>query len=142
MKEYSIHFTYNDHGAGPLILRDPNGLDILSYDCRSGSLNESGEFTFDPLPVGEWLIKEMPVGTNEQNMYIEKGNGWKVRLYQKTENNQVYYKWTSYLIHPAKHGTKGCIGIIGTDAVKLRNKIVDILKFQSVLPVYVEREDV
>lgn len=132
---WKFEFDYDKRGYGRLKLFKDDKLD-LAYEARTGSVKDLGNGEFglvNNIPVGLWTINEAPVDTNEVGMYIKKGQGWKVRLFQDGT------QWTHYLIHPDgnKPGTKGCIGLQGGDYRDLKDRIVEMRKLQEKIPVIV-----
>lgn len=55
---------------------------------------------------------------------------WKTKFGRYVFNN---------LIHPIRHGTKGCIGIIGTDAEQLFDRLDALVAIYGEIPVKVEK---
>lgn len=107
----------------------------MEYSARTGSTDKF-RITHDMLPLGQYYIQDKSVDTTEDNMWFsEPGKGRKIRLYNSNHG------YTHYLIHPCRHGTLGCIGLIGTDAVPLFKKLDEILDEQSNIAVTVKQND-
>ncbi len=135
-----LEFNYNDRGFGDLRLLDGDTL-IDDYLCRTGSIDTEGKLK-NALRTGEYMIVEPSVDTDEFGMYIHEGNGWKIRLYRVLKDGGA--KRTSLLIHPdggktAGNGTRGCIGIQGTDAISFRHELDKAMEFYGKLPVKIGR---
>lgn len=136
-----LEFYYNTRGFGNLRLINSGNI-VDDYMCRTGSINSSGKLV-NALPVGDWLCLEPSVDTTEVSMFIHEGKGWKIRLYRVTEDG---YKWTRYLIHPdggrvINNGTKGCIGILGSDATSFRIELDDTIQAYGTLPLYARKDN-
>jgi hypothetical protein len=133
-----LEFFYNVRGFGELRLMEGDMM-IDSYLCRTGSIGHDGKLK-NGLPVGDYVIIEPSVNTDELGMYIHKGAGWKIRLYRVQKDGQL--KRTRLLVHPDgnKPGTLGCIGIQGTDAISFRHELDGALKMFGRIPVIVKQE--
>lgn len=129
---YKLEFLFDYKGYGTLKLYNDDKVE-MQYAARTGSIGTDGKPKFQIPTLGTWTIKDRPVSTFEENMYVTFGNGWKVRLYTPDG------RWTHYLIHPIQHGTKGCIGLIGTDAIPLKDKLFDILDTQKSIDVIINK---
>lgn len=131
--KYSFRFNYDQRGHGE--------LELLQYDiserywaARSGSVNQHGNLV-NVIPEGLWSIKEPTVWTDESAMVVN-GMGWKVRLFDSNGN------WTHYLIHPdgGLPGSEGCIVLIGTIGIPLKEMIDRVIKEQQEIKVDVRRK--
>lgn len=129
---YSMTFHYSRRGIGDLQLRKSGEIDRY-WTARTGSINASGEL-INAIEPGVWKILEMTTYTDEAAMIVD-GIGWKARLY--TPDGE----YSHYLIHPdgGKPGTAGCIGLIGTNAMPLKELIDCILITQPQILVDVAR---
>ena len=135
---WHIQFHYDRRGYGNLRLVD-GGVEWEGC-CRTGSIDLAGNLVHSIDP-GEWLIRAHTIPTTEDSMWIfDKARGWKVRLHRKAGDA---WESTSYLIHPdgGRPGTRGCLGIQGTDAPELRDMIDQVLDGQATISVFVCRED-
>lgn len=135
---WHMDFIYDRRGFGMLRLHD-GGVEWEGM-ARTGSIDRTGRLV-NALEPGEWLIRARTVPTRESAMWVvDPERGWKVRLH--TLVNETHWTATGYLIHPdgGLPGTKGCIGLQGTDAPELRDKLDEILQHQATISVYVLRE--
>jgi hypothetical protein len=130
---YSLKFDYDRKGKGDLILLKNNEY-IRSWPSRTGSINQKLELVNALEPV-EWQILTPSEWTTESAMCLE-GKGWKIRLFTADG------RFTHYLIHPDGRlgGTLGCIGIIGTIAIPLKDILDETLKSQLNIPVHVSKK--
>jgi hypothetical protein len=130
---YLFKFHMDKRGHGKLLLLDDDNQK-MEYTARSGSINAGG-YLVNNLNPGVYYIMTLPMMTDEPPMVFD-GFGWKARLFT-TER-----KYTRLLIHPdaGKPGTDGCVGIIGTHARPLFDRIREIMKDQPEIPVYVTME--
>lgn len=129
---YSLKFEYDKRGRGELVLLKDDEV-FRSWPCRTGSITPKLELVNALDPV-DWQILAPSEWTDESAMCIE-GKGWKIRLYT-TDG-----RFTHYLIHPdgGLGGTKGCIGIIGTVAIPLKELLDEALTKQLNIPVHVSK---
>lgn len=129
---YSFTFHYDKRGHGDLTLYE-NGISIRYWAARTGSIDNSGRLV-NAIPQGIWSIKERTVWTDESAMVVN-GTGWKVRLFDPAGN------WTHYLIHPdgGLPGSNGCIVLIGTIGLPLKERIDVIIKQQHEIKVEVKQ---
>lgn len=130
---YSLKFDYDRKGRGDLVLLKDNEL-IRSWPCRTGSINQKLELV-NALEPTEWQILAPSEWTTESAMCVD-GKGWKIRLYTADG------RFTHYLLHPdgGLGGTKGCIGIIGTVAIPLKELLDEILLSQISIKVSVTKK--
>ena len=127
---HSLNFKYNHYGHGHLeLLQD--GEVLRYWEARTGSIKPNGELV-NAIPVGVWTGIEQPVDTAESAMVVQ-GIGWKFRLWTPEG------KWSHYLIHPdgGLPGSAGCIVLVGTVGIPLRERLKAIIKEQKSINVTV-----
>jgi hypothetical protein len=113
-----IKFHYDKVGRGNLEVYKDNVL-TNSFKARTGSIDISGKLCYNIDTSKQWRIQDLCVSTDEKNMFINGGDGWKCRLYVLDHDKWCY---THYLIHPCVIGTMGCIGVLlFEEANELRN---------------------
>lgn len=127
-----LTFTYNDKGYGDLSIVQYNVV-VRSWLARTGSINKQGKL-INAIKPGNWSGREVPVGTNEIAMVVD-GVGWKWRLWDPDGN------WTHYLIHPDGNlpGSMGCIVLVNTAAIELRDRLRQYTMEYKVVPVEIRR---
>jgi hypothetical protein len=128
---YSLQFKYDKRGFGLLCFYDGDRK-ISEYACRTGSITQKGELV-NAIYTGTWTMQELPVWTDEEAMRRPPEPGWKVRLWTPGGS------WSRFLIHPdgGKPGSAGCIVLISTAGIPLRDNITKIMDTQSTIPVEV-----
>jgi hypothetical protein len=123
-----LEFVKDNRGYGQTVIYEEERL-IDSIDCRSGSINKQG-ILHDCIEPGDYWLKDDSVDTCEENMSAIKGSeGWKKRLYKKNADGS--FEFTHLLFHPIMHGTLGCIGIIGTNALWFRITLDELTQQQG-----------
>lgn len=137
MKRYFLYFEYDKKGFGDLLLIDDEDTTKMQYACRTGSIDGDGEFV-NQCPAGLYLIMALdgPVATGNPAMIApnQRGFGWLAPLYRSGEK-------TEFAIHPRSERLEAPgIGLIGTNAKSLFDRLIEILKNQSDIRVYVTKE--
>lgn len=129
---YSLKFDYNNKGRGDLLLLKDNEP-VRAWRSRTGSINKKLELV-NAIEATEWQILTPSEWTTESAMCLD-GIGWKIRLFTAEG------RFTHYLIHPdgGLGGTEGCIGILNTVAIPLKEMLDNELKSQVSIPVHILR---
>lgn len=129
---YSLKFDYDRRGHGDLVLLKDNEP-VRSWPCRTGSISPKLKLV-NAIDPTEWQILAPSEWTTESAMCID-GKGWKIRLWTADGH------YTHYLIHPdgGLGGTKGCLGIIGTLAIPLKELLDEALTKQHNIPVHISK---
>jgi hypothetical protein len=133
-----LEFRFDNRGYGQTVIwYDEKQVD--SIDCRSGSINKQGVL-HDCIDAGEYWLVDDSVDTEEENMSAVSGAlGWKKRLWLKKPDGA--FEFTHLLFHPIMHGTLGCIGIIGTNALWFRIALDELTSQQGPTLVKVGAKD-
>lgn len=133
---YSLHFSYDKRGHGTLELCKDDDIE-MQYECRTGSIDANGRNINACTPALYTLLrKDGPIDTEHPAMAIKQGQGWWVPFYRQEDRTHLG-------LHPdaGRGGTEGCIGIVGTDARPLKARLLEILKEQNTMNVYISKQE-
>lgn len=123
--KYGFQFHYNFRGHGYLVLLK-NNKPRKVWSARTGSIGKDGKLK-NALKDQLWYLISKPVTAHKSEydrmcILNVPGFAWKWRLWPiPCPRDHSYSARSRLLIHPdgGKGGTRGCLGLLGTNAMEL-----------------------